>query len=127
MATVLVWIGVSLLSGAIADPCLAAPKSSETPGEICSKAGGAREKTQCCEEAFNECMRGCSKGESSQADACEGFCDQAVRQPCLREAAGTGGAPIPKPQAPAGAIEETRPGTGKRGIDRPIVAPEPPH
>jgi len=120
VVAVLVWAGASLLSGSVAGPGLAEPKSGKTPGEICSKAGGSREKTQCCEEAFNECMRGCSKGQSSQADSCAGFCDQAVRQPCLREAAGVGSTPIPKPKAPPGTIEEKRPGPGKPAVELPV-------
>jgi hypothetical protein len=109
---------VPLLCISVARPGLAAPKSAETPGEICSKAGGTREKTQCCEKAFNECLRGCSKGQSAQVESCEGFCDQGVRQPCLRDAVGAGSSPIPKPQAPSGAVEEQRPGSEKPRLDQ---------
>lgn len=106
-----------LMSALLAGTGLAAPKATGTPGEICSKAGGRKEKDRCCEEAFDECLRGCPRGAAGPEPSCAEFCDRTVRQACLRDVAGKPGSP--KPQPPAGAIEEPRPGVPRPGGIRP--------
>jgi hypothetical protein len=108
-------IAAALLAVGLAGPALAESPANETPGERCSTAGGDREKAQCCEEAFNECLRACPTGQSGPNSACGSYCDQAVRQACLREATGKADSPGPKPPAPGGVVRETPPAVTRPG------------
>lgn len=100
--------GLVVWTVCLAGAGLAAPKEGKTPGEICSTAGGRSDKAQCCEEAFQECLQSCPRGESGPSSSCGNYCDQTVRQRCLEEAVGQAGPTNTQPRAPSGGVSEPR-------------------